>query len=274
WAFILMSALAAAALLEIRLRKRLATPTSGPMLAARVVIVVALALTFYPLVKAYTLGQIHNWLNGVFRLGLLCWVTDRNGPSGVLIGLMALIKPHYGLFVLWAALRREWGFAVAFAATVVIGVAASIAVYGWANHVDYIRVLVFLAEHGETYYPNQSVNGLLNRVMVLLYPDSWYSLEFNDHAFPPFSRLVYGGTLVASIVLLSAALFRRGNQGDPDRTFDFCTMALSITIASPIAWEHHYGTIFPVFAVLLASAIGHRRRLILLIVSYVLISNF
>ncbi len=39
-------------------------------LAARVVIVLALALTFYPLVKAYTLGQIQNWLNGLFALAL------------------------------------------------------------------------------------------------------------------------------------------------------------------------------------------------------------
>jgi hypothetical protein len=51
-------------------------------------------------------------------------------------------------------------------------------------------------------------------------------------------------------------------------------MALSITIASPIAWEHHYGTILPVFAVLLPSVIGNRRRLILLILSYIVISNF
>src|SRR5262249_7273586 len=79
---------------------------------------------------------------------------------------------------------------------------------------------------------------------------------------------------LASIILLSTALFRRRNAGDPDRTFDFCTMMLSITIASPIAWEHHYGIIFPVFAMLLPTVIGNRRRLILLTVSYVLISNF
>jgi uncharacterized membrane protein YagU involved in acid resistance len=51
-------------------------------------------------------------------------------------------------------------------------------------------------------------------------------------------------------------------------------MALSVTMASPIAWEHHYGIIFPIFAVLLASVIGHRTRLLLLAVSYVVISNF
>lgn len=274
WLFILMSAMSAALLLEIGLRRRHMPPASNPMLATRFVIVLALTLTFYPVVKAYTLGQIQNWLNGLFALALLCWVTGRKAPSAVLIGLMALVKPHYGLFVLWALLRREWRFAAAFAATVAIGVAASIMAYGFSNHLDYLRVLFFLAERGETFYPNQSINGLLNRVMSLINPESWNSLAFNDNGFPPFSLLVYGGTLLASIMLLSAALFRRGNEGDPDRTFDFCTMTLSITIASPIAWEHHYGTIFPVFAVLLASVIGDRRRLILLMASYILISNF
>jgi hypothetical protein len=55
--------------------------------------------------------------------------------------------------------------------------------------------------------------------------------------------------------------------------FDFCTMALSVTIASPIAWEHHYGILLPIFALLLAASIGNGLRLLLLAVSYVLISN-
>src|SRR5262249_25688232 len=141
WAFILMSALSAAALLEIGLRRRLSGPSSLPMIAGRVGIVIALTVTLYPVVKAYPLGHIQVWLNGAFALGLLCWATNRKAPSGVLIGLMALVKPHYGLFVLWAALRREWRFAGAFAATVVIGVLGSIAAYGFANHIDYLRVL-------------------------------------------------------------------------------------------------------------------------------------
>jgi alpha-1,2-mannosyltransferase len=274
WFFILMSAMCAAALLEIGLRRQQVPPASGAMVAARFVIVLGLALTFYPLVKAYTLGQIQNWLNGLFALALLCWVTGWKVPSGVLIGLMALVKPQYGAFMLWALLRREWGFTAALTATGIVGVAGSIMAYGFANHLDYLPVLEFLAERGETYYPNQSVNGLLNRVMVLIDPAHWTSIDFDDHAFPPFSPLVSGGTLVASIVLLSAALFRRGNKGDPDRTFDFCTMALSLTMASPIAWEHHYGILLPVFAVLLASSLGKWPRLVLVAASYVVISNF
>ena len=34
-------------------------------------------------------------------------------------------------------------------------------------HIDYLRVLSYMAERGEAYFPNQSVNGLLNRLMSI-----------------------------------------------------------------------------------------------------------
>src|SRR5215467_3294872 len=274
WLFILMSAVSTAVLLERGLRQHFAASASVVLFAMRTAVVFGLALTFYPIVKAFTLGQIQIWLNGIFAVALLCWALGWKASSGVLIGLMCLVKPHYGLFVLWAALRREWRFAVACVAMSAIGLAASIAMFGWADNVDYLGVFWFLSQHGEVYYPNQSFNGLLNRIMTLIDPGSYNSLGFNDNAFPPFNAWVYAGTLITSFIILSAALFRRGNQGDPDRTVDFCTMALSITIASPIAWEHHYGILLPVFAVLFTSSLGSRTRLALIAASYVLISHF
>ena len=44
--------------------------------------------------------------------------------------------------------------------------------------------------------------------------------------------------------------------------------------ASPIAWEHHYGVLFPVYAVLLISLLRSPARLGWLVVSYVLASNY
>ncbi len=274
WLFILMSAVSAAIMLERGLRQTLRTPSSAALIAARAIIVVGFALTFYPVVKAFTLGQIQIWLNGIFAVALVCWATGRKASSGVLIGLMCLVKPHYGLFVLWALLRREWRFTLACVATGLVGLAASIAAFGWTNNVDYLQVFWFLSQHGEVYYPNQSFNGLLNRIMTLIDPDNYDSLGFDDNGFPPFNLWIYAGTVATSLLILLPALFRRGNEGDPDRVFDFCTMALSITMASPIAWEHHYGILLPIFAVLFASAIGNRPRLILIAASYVVISNF
>jgi hypothetical protein len=274
WFFIVMSAVSAAILLERGLRQTLPGPSSTALIAARSVLVLGLAVTFYPIVKAFTLGQIQIWLNGMLALSLLCWATNWKASSGVLIGLMCLVKPHYGLFVLWAVLRREWRFTLACVTAGLLGLVASIVTFGWTDNLDYLQVFWFLSQHGEVYYPNQSFNGLLNRVMTLIDPENYDSLGFDDNGFPPFNPWIYAGTVATSLAILSAALLRRGNEGDPDRVFDFCTIALSVTMASPIAWEHHYGIIFPIFAVLLASVIGHRTRLIMLAVSYVVISNF
>jgi alpha-1,2-mannosyltransferase len=170
--------------------------------------------------------------------------------------------------------RREWRFTFACVAAGVVGLVASIATFGWTDNLDYLQVFWFLSQHGEVYYPNQSFNGLFNRVMTLIDPARYNSITFDDNGFPPFNPWIYAGTVATSLALLAAAIFRRGNEGDRDRVFDFCTMGLSVTMASPIAWEHHYGILFPIFAVLLASVIGNRTRLVLLAVSYMVISNF
>ena len=270
-AFIAMLAFATAALFELRLRQTQAFADSGgSLVAVRAVLVVAFALTFYPAVKAFTLGQIQVWINGLFALSLLCWIAGRKAAGGVLIGLICLIKPHYGVFLLWAAFRREWRFVVACVVTGAIGLAASVAAFGVADHVDYLRTLSFMSERGEAYYPNQSVNGLLNRLAGIAEPQLYNNLEFQIGGFPPFNPWVYGGTMVAAAVILLTAIFHRRS----DRTIDFCTMAVSATAASPIAWEHHYGVLLPVFAVLLAEPSTRRWRLFWLVLSYVLASIF
>ena len=272
WVFILITAAATACLLELYLRRNQVVDGNRGLMAVRVLAVAGLTLTFYPVVKAFTLGQIQVWINGLFALSLLSWALDRKALGGVLIGVICLIKPHYGLFLLWAVLRREWRFIAAGVATVGFGLAASLIVFGWANHTDYLRVLAFLSEHGEAYYPNQSLNGLLNRLMGVDNPGLYINLEIPPGKFPPFNPWVYGTTLAASITILAAAILRRADTSD--RVWDFGRMALSCTLASPIAWEHHHGVLLPVFAVVLASAVGNRTRLLWLVASYVLVSNF
>jgi alpha-1,2-mannosyltransferase len=51
-------------------------------------------------------------------------------------------------------------------------------------------------------------------------------------------------------------------------------MGLSTTLASPIAWEHHYGILLPIFFALLPSILRDRHQLTLWMASYVLASNF
>jgi hypothetical protein len=229
--FLALAAAATAALIELRLRHDWGLSDRPLQIGLRSVLVIGLALTFYPLVKAFSLGQIQVWINGLFAAAILCWAMGRKTASGVLTGIVWPDQAALCIVRFWALLRKEWRFAFACIATGCAGLIASIVVFGWNNHVDYLPVLSYLAERGETYYPNHSVNGLLNRLMSIADPNLYRNLDWGDGSFPPFNRWVYWPTAISSAAIL-VAILRRNRERDPDRTPDFCTMAVSCTVAS------------------------------------------
>ena len=200
-------------------------------------------ITFYPLVKSFELGQIQTWLYFFFVLAVWAWTSGKKGFAGIFIGLICVIKPQLGLLAVWGWLRKEGRFATGIIATAGGLGLISLGLFGWANHVDYLRALAYMGKHGESYYTNQSVNGLLNRLLF-----NGTNLHGNPHAFAPYNRWVYLGTLISSAVLIGAALFWKRGGARRSRTADFLIAALTFTMASPIAWEHHYSVLLPIFA--------------------------
>lgn len=241
-----------AALLDGALRSA-SPPASRAERWARIALAVAFGLCFYPLVKAYTLGQMQVVVNACFAAFLWCWLTGRRAAAGVLVAAMAAVKPQYGLLALWGVVRGEWRFTAAAAAAGLALLALSIASFGLADHVDYVRVLAHVGRHGEAYWPNQSANGFLQRLL-----GNGESAAWNPTAYPPFHPVVYAGTLATSVALLLAGLFappRCQKRGD---ALDLAGFALALTLASPLAWEHHYGVLLPILALLLAASLTWR----------------
>lgn len=266
WAFVLATLVATLWFVEIKLRDRFGSRGSRLGMGLRWLAITGLILTFYPVCKAYSLGQIQVWLNGLLALALLAWTLGYRSASGVLVGIACLVKPHYVLFAIWAVIRRETAFVGGLLTVGTIGLLAAVAVFGVQNHLDYASVLSFLSQRGEAYYPNQSINGLLNRALLIGVDPPTLILNFTHGEFAPFSPIVYGGTLLASAVLLSAALVRGRSERGGDRSLDFARMLLTITLASPIAWEHHYGVLPPIIATL-AFCVHGRHRFALLVAS-------
>ena len=232
----------------------------------------AMTLTFYPIARAFSLGQIQSWINCLFGLLVLLWVVNRPIAAGLAAGVICAIKPQLGLLLVWGLLRRQWGFSAAFAGTLLLFGIATLALYGIEHNMAYLDVLSFISRRGEAYYPNQTFNGLLNRLR-----DNGTNVEFEVSAFPDFDPVVYIGTIATSVVIIGAAMFWRRHEYF-DSTLDLLVASLSFTIASPIAWEHHYGVLMPMFAVLLPALIrwpvAGRWTLPILAVGYVLTSNF
>ncbi|PWC36124.1 hypothetical protein TSO352_13275 [Azospirillum sp. TSO35-2] len=211
-------------------------------------------LCFYPIVKAFAVGQMQVWLNAAFVFASLCFFRNRRVMAGALLGGSTLIKPQLSLFVLWALLRREWGLVLGWVAVVVPGFAAAVALYGFGPSIRYLDVLAFLGQHGESYYSNQTVNGLLNR---LLHNGANHlstmgdDTEWRGSAFAPYHPLVHVATLASGVAFMLFGLLWRIGGGERDRMTSFLAAAVCFTLGSPISWVPHYGVLLPAFAYLL-----------------------
>jgi len=240
---------------------------AGPVLVA------AFTLTFYPVVKGFTLGQIQTWLNLALAAALSSWMAGHQARAGVLSALPCLVKPHYGLLLLWGLSRHRWRFCVAFGAVLGGAFLVSIAAFGWANHRDYLWMLAYVSAHGESFFANNSVNGILQRALF-----NGDNLGWHEDAYPPFNAWVYGGTVLASLALVSGCLLWRPRGSLRASAADLMLAILTCVMASPVAWEHHYGILMPFYAVLLPALVRRpvfgRATIPYLGASYVLTSNY
>jgi hypothetical protein len=229
-----------------RIYRRSEPAVTGTDAFALALLALFVTLTFYPAMRAYRNGQIQAWINGLFAASLLAYVCGWRTAAGALAGALCLIKPQYALLALWGVLRREWAFVRGALAVGALGLLASLALFGLAMHLEYLNVLRFIADRGESFYPNQSLNGLLNRAL-----GNGLNLAWMD-AMPEPHPVVRTLTWLSSALLLLWALWPRRRSAEPETAAaDLAMVGTACTVASPIAWEHHYGLLLPVFALLL-----------------------
>ncbi|MET1056285.1 MAG: glycosyltransferase family 87 protein [Pedobacter sp.] len=234
-------------------------------------LIMLLTLMFYPLIQSYLLGQIQTLLTFLTTLAILCWLQNRKIAVGVIVGFICLIKPQLGLLLIWAVIRKQWKMVIPAVVVGSVFVAVSIAMYGFALNFEYLSVLSYLSHHGESYYVNQSINGLMNRLTF-----NGANLEW-DQKFPAYSAVVYYVTVISSLMLISFGLLT-GFKNKKPHVIEFCIAILSTTMASPIAWEHHYAIVLPIFIVLSPFACyyyqNNKGALIVLGFGFLLISQY
>lgn len=229
-------------------------PLQFPRASTRTLVALSLlsVALFYPILRSEYHGQIQTAMTLAAGLALLAWQRGQPRMAGLMLALCCIIKPQWVIVILWALLRRQWRFA--WTATWVTGAFGllAIAVYGARNVFDYVSVVSFLSRHGESYFINQSVNGLLHRLLFNGVNLQGAGIVWSGTDFPPFHPIVYAATTVSSALLLGSALLWK--LGKRHSVVDLSLVMLSLTLASPIAWDHHYGVLLPIFAVLFPAA--------------------
>lgn len=226
-------------------------------------------LHFYPVMKAFSLGQLQAMINLLVTAALWNWLQQKKARAGWLIALAVLCKPQYGLLLFWAALRKEWRFAINMFVVLAIGGFTALYLFGLEQNLAYLKVLSHISRIGEGFYANQSMNGLLNRWLF-----NGNNLYWDAKGFAPFHPVVYYGSLVVTVLLLLGAFVLPVRAGAKSSYWDIGIMILSATAASPVAWEHHYGVVIGLFAAALPLIwVRDQQAVWILALSYLLVSN-
>ena len=212
-----------------------------------------LAVAFYPNRLALQFGQIQILLGLLFLLSCLAQLDNKYIFAGEIIAGAATVKPQFLLFGLLMVWQREWRFVVGFVIVTSIALFLSIELYGLRSHIEYFKVLRFLSQHGEYHHLNQSINGILNRYLydgpsVDVDPEN----PVPNSGFPSFLPIVYVASTLTSLALVAIAFWVRRLGADPVlKLLGFCTAAILFTMASPVAWVHHYNVLLPGYVVAL-----------------------
>ena len=248
-------ALAGVAAVSLWMGKRLLAKRGVRLDGATVLAVILLVLFCYPLLKGYSLGNAQTFLSFGFTLLLLLWSSGQERASGVTAALLTFVKPQFVLLLVWMAVRKRWNAAAAFLVTAAVLLVLSVLVFGLQNNLDYVHVLAGLSRKAQSHFANQSMFGTLNRMI-----GNGENISYTPLLYTPYIRWVYLTTVGTALLLVAAVLLfpwgrMRGSAGD------LAAMGIVSVIASPMAWEHHYGIVPAVLAWMwFAHACWQRRR--------------
>ena len=234
-------AVVAVVLVQVRIAAKILAPQKLSWAAATATAIAA--FFFMPITLAFSLGQAQIFLDLFFSLLVLFWIERRERAAGVTMALLAMVKPQFGLLLLWSALRRRWNALISACITLGVGGAISIAVFGLRNNLDYLGVLSGLSRKAQSHYANQSMFGLLNRAIF-----NGENISYHPYVYPPFVPWIYKVTLLTTAVLVLLALAYPMLIGKRSGSMaDLGAMGVVCVIATPMAWEHHYGIMLPIF---------------------------
>ncbi len=235
WKILLLLAWAGCVALGVVFYRSLRPRADALELAA----IAVLGILFLPFAEALYRGQVQTLLTFLWELSALFWLARKKGCSGFVLALTCVFKPQLAIFLVWGILRREWRFTAFFFITSAVVLLLSIARFGLTNHLDYLPVLSYLSRHGESLWANQSMNGLLNRLLR-----NGDSLSWSYTVYPPYRPAIYIISSCFSAVLVVLGLLLPPRLGWPGTIADFLLFGCVAVLISPISWEHHYGYFF------------------------------
>jgi hypothetical protein len=232
---------------------------------------------FYPVIWTLYLGQIQAWITCATVFACIAYASGQRGWAGVLMGVCALIKPQFGLFLIWGLFRRDMRFVATWLGVVVPATLLAISTYGFEQFIGYRHALAYMGARGEAYFGNTSINGVMHRLFL----NGNDQVFFEDH-FADYRPIVEQVTVVSALVLIAIGLWWSFRTRKEPPLPSFLLAQLCFTAASPIVWVHHFGGLLPLFMLTFLTMLRNAEKyggqviskpLIVLALAYLVVAN-
>jgi alpha-1,2-mannosyltransferase len=197
------------------------------MTAGRIVLLLTLALASAPALALTWTGQF----SGLLAL-LITWVwlqmrAGRWERAAIGIGVALSVKMFFVSLLAYLVWKRQWRAAAVAVATGVGCFAVGWLVFGWAEHVAWVRTLL------DVQWPwlaiNMSIEGLPSRIAFIRGGE--------QVGTPALARAVWIGILIAAPVAL-AGLIIAGRDGNRDRGALLILVTTLLTF--PVGWLYYW----------------------------------
>lgn len=207
-------------------------PPDNPLARAGVF---AVATIFPPALMTLSLGQPNIVITALALL--IAWGLIRGYElwPGLLVGLIMLAKPHFGLFLLYFLIKRRWADTIA-ALVLLLGLCVTSAVvFDFGPWIIYLNNILPAGAGGMAYIANQSVHGVLMRLFI-----NDPNILFTDALLAPNTWPSFLSSL-ASIILISLALYKIWRSGSKMPTLpEISLILLTLLLATRVATIHHF----------------------------------
>jgi hypothetical protein len=213
--------------------------------APRAATLACLFLLNGPLLNALREGNSTHFVLFFLVLGLWLWQERREFASGLALGLSAAIKPPLLLLGVYFLLRRRWQIAAGGAVTIAVVVLLSLALFGYAAHLEwYDETVGFNLGKAMPAFNVQSIDGFLIRLQTgateMLY---WGPLD--PTPLHKAVRLVVVVAIIGFFAWMMITSERRGKTAPsgapgPYDLMQFSVVLIVTLVISPLSWNHYY----------------------------------
>ena len=189
-----------------------------------------------PLLYSARLGNVTHVMLPVLLAGILFLTRGHERSGGILLAMVALLKPPFLLFGVYLIARARWRAALFYGLTIGITIVLSLAVFGADLHAEWLRGLGAFSRRPVGAYNAQSVASALARVIYPYNLINWEPLVVTG-----WFDVVRQIAVLALVGLTAVVLLRTGMPRTESARWHELNIVLVLTLlAAPITWTHYY----------------------------------